>query len=340
MDTAPVGLRSIPGIEFLGHFGVRIFFVLSGFLITSLLMAERSAIGRISLKNFYLRRVIRIFPAAYVFILIIGAISLTGLLQVSRADFLAACSYTMNYLQPHGWNLGHLWSLAVEEQFYLLWPAALCLVGPRRGLLVAGIFFLIGPCSRYAALCWAPDNIWISSASFLGNADSLASGCLLAGLWPRLGASKRYRGFRQSWAFLTVPLLVAGCCLWGGELFRPLAIALLNVCIALCIDWCIWNRSTVIGRVLNWGPVAFVGVLSYSLYLWQQPLLSRDSPPLNVFPLNLLLVLALAALSYFCVEKQFLKLRHRFAAKTSSPSSPVAISPPPPVVDTPPAAPL
>jgi len=306
-----------------GNLGVRIFFIISGFLITSLLLKERVTDGRISLKNFYIRRVLRIFPAAYAFISIIWIAGILGLLQVGRADFLAACSYTMNYLRPHGWNLGHLWSLAVEEQFYLIWPLALCVAGKKRGMLVAGIMFALGPLTRYACTHYAPDCVWLGDNSFLSNADALASGCLLSGLWGRLGISKHYYRFQRSWLFLVVPL-VAGVCVSTSLYMKGLKVSLLNVCIALCIDWCVRRHDVVIGRILNWRPIAFVGVLSYSLYLWQQPFLNRSSFHfINAFPVNLLLAFTLAAVSYFCVEIQFLKLRKRFLAK----KVPVAPSP-------------
>lgn len=299
-----------------GNLGVRIFFVISGFLITSLLMKEHATEGRISLKDFYIRRVLRIFPAAYGYIAIIWVASLLGLMEIGRANFLAACSYTMNYLSPCDWNLGHLWSLAVEEQFYLIWPFALCVAGKKRGMLIAGIMFIVGPCTRYASAQWSPDCVWLGKYSFLSNADALASGCLLSGLWARLGKFRLYTTFQRSWTFLAIPLLVAMCCTYWRLRFSALGVSLLNLCIALCIDWCIRRHGTIIGRVLNWSPIAFVGVMSYSLYLWQQPFLNSGSLSLvNAFPVNVLLAFAVAAMSYFCVEKQFLKLRRHFLRK-------------------------
>ncbi len=314
----PVSTYFLRGIADTGNLGVRIFFVISGFLITSLLLEERAITGRISLKNFYLRRVFRIFPAGYTYIAIIGLLGLLGFCQVTRADYLAACTYTLDFVQRHDWNLGHLWSLAVEEQFYLLWPFALCVAGKKHGLLVAGIFFLIGPLSRLAGHL-APDSLAFSSFSFFCNADALASGCLLAGLWGRLGRSVRYGRFRQSWAFLAIPLLAVICVVWeerwpGGSL----ADLLLNVCIALGIEWCVRRRTTIIGRVLNWRPIAFVGTLSYSLYLWQQLFIDRHLfDAVHSFPLNVMLAFALAALSFFCIERPFLRLRKRFSSVPS-----------------------
>src|SRR5215469_8527111 len=103
------------------HFGVQVFFVISGFLITTLLLREREKTGRINLVHFYLRRTFRIFPAAFFYISVMALVVHPGYL-------LYAYTYTMCYAgQARPWVLGHLWSLSVEEQFYLLWPAALVL---------------------------------------------------------------------------------------------------------------------------------------------------------------------------------------------------------------------
>src|SRR5664280_2047254 len=109
-------------------FGVQIFFVISGYLITSLLLREHERTGTINLRTFYYRRMLRIFPAAYVYILAVAIVFQPPL------HYLAyAFTYTSCYAGPHGpWMLSHLWSLSVEEQFYLLWPFALLLAFPSR----------------------------------------------------------------------------------------------------------------------------------------------------------------------------------------------------------------
>jgi peptidoglycan/LPS O-acetylase OafA/YrhL len=134
-----------------GNLGVRIFFVISGFLITSLLLEESERNGQISLRSFYFRRILRIFPAAYSFIAAIWVASAIGLLNVGVADFVSACTYTMNYLHPRNWNLAHLWSLSIEEQFYILWPFALCLAGKRRAMMIAVFVLILSPCVRIAS---------------------------------------------------------------------------------------------------------------------------------------------------------------------------------------------
>src|SRR4029453_16909622 len=96
--------------------------VISGYLITSLLLKEEKKSGTISLRFFYLRRTLRVFPPFYLFIGAVVRGASRGWFQLERHDVLAAVPYTTNYHELRGWNLGHAWSLSVEEQFYLLWP--------------------------------------------------------------------------------------------------------------------------------------------------------------------------------------------------------------------------
>ena len=134
-----------------GNYGVRIFFVISGFLITTLLLQELASSGRISLKRFYLRRVFRILPAKYFYILATLIATLIGWIHVSGNDFMHALTYTANYDFDRSWYVTHLWSLAVEEQFYLIWPAVLALAGSRKGMLVAASMIAVSPLLRTIA---------------------------------------------------------------------------------------------------------------------------------------------------------------------------------------------
>ena len=132
------GTRNFTGLEValepLGNLGVRIFFVLSGFLISTLLFSELDARGSISLKGFYTRRFFRIFPAYYSFLFVIALLSAGGFVALHDNDLLHAFSYTSDYYRERSWLVGHTWSLSVEEQFYLLWPLVIVLAG-REGAL-------------------------------------------------------------------------------------------------------------------------------------------------------------------------------------------------------------
>jgi peptidoglycan/LPS O-acetylase OafA/YrhL len=109
----------VAGRRDLGNIGVRVFFVISGFLITTLLLQELAAKGRISLPLFYLRRSLRIFPCAYTYISIAALLTWAGFLRLRTTDLVHAATYTVNYEVVRPWHTIHLWSLSVEEQFYL-----------------------------------------------------------------------------------------------------------------------------------------------------------------------------------------------------------------------------
>src|SRR5437763_9987680 len=115
-----------------GPVGVTAFFVLSGFLITRLLVQERHHTGTVRLRQFYLRRAFRILPAYWVYVAAIAILARMHLALAPPSGFARSLSFTTDYLNPHSWVLNHSWSLSVEEQFYLLWPVLLVLAGGAR----------------------------------------------------------------------------------------------------------------------------------------------------------------------------------------------------------------
>jgi len=302
--------------ELLGGMGVKIFFVISGFLITSLLLDELGAAGRISLRNFYARRCLRIFPAFWLYVGVVALAEVAGLLKLNHNDLIYAITYTMNHHPGASWYMLHLWSLAVEEQFYLLWPFVLFLLGRRRAFWGAAAMLIVAPAVRI--IMWHrgqedPDQ-WLPI--FPAVADALATGCLLAGLRTWLHAESWYMKFLKSPAFVVVPAVLAAVFYFGPLhllFLHAVGHTILNITVVLCMDRVVTLPRGPIGWFLNCRPMVFIGVLSYSLYLWQQPFLNRFSDsPVAAFPLNLCLVFLAALSSYFLVEKPLLKLRKRF----------------------------
>jgi peptidoglycan/LPS O-acetylase OafA/YrhL len=297
----------------LGELGVRVFFVISGFLITSILIKEIEVTGHISLSKFYLRRTLRIFPPYYVFLAVLITLVAFGVVSLDLRDELHALTYTANYHPGRSWNIGHTWSLSVEEQFYLIWPAALILVGKRRGLYGAALLILLLPLLRL--LIWQLFQSQIEiGVTFETAADSLATGCVLAGTYGWLKQQRLYNMILSSKLFVLVPLIVlaANALHDRPRLYFFFGFTIMNLGIGACIDWCVTNHTGRIGKVLNSSPLIFVGVISYSVYLWQQIFLNRYSDSLFCrFPLNLIMVGMAALASYYCVEKPALKLRQR-----------------------------
>ena len=303
-------LHPTPAASVFATLGVHIFFVLSGYLITTLLQQEYARNGRISLSAFYRRRCFRIFPAAFVYVAVIGIIS-----PSSRWGLPYALTYTVSYTPMHIPVLfNHLWSLSVEEQFYLVWPLALLLGYKHRtqiawfGMWFPALFRLI------LALNPAHYSAALLHYSFLGTMDSIAAGCLLAIYHDRIRVGSEW--LTTSW---TIPVAVGATFwilseeLWGGvgSLLARLASALwgaVPLLIAFLLFLLIERRDWIFNN-----PVAsWIGVLSYSLYLWQEGFTLCDWPP--VLGLALLAICAFA--SYVLVEKPMLKLGARIQSRS------------------------
>jgi peptidoglycan/LPS O-acetylase OafA/YrhL len=300
--------------NFTGHLaelGVGVFFVISGYLITTLLASELAKTNDISLRSFYLRRTFRIFPAYYTYVLVIAGLAGFGVVELLPGDVTAAMTYTVNYHRPREWDLGHLWSLAVEEQFYLIWPAVM-LLARRRAALVAGLTVLAAPIIRAVMMVlWAAHRRGIGE-TFPTVADALAIGCLLALLQSRLYASKTYLAITSTpfaIAALVVLLVTANTLSQAREAVAGKSIE--YACCAIIVDWAVQGRSALATRALDHAAMRWVGRLSYSLYLWQQPFLRHGSARVLV-PCGL----ALAIVSYYAIELPFLRLRERIAKKT------------------------
>ena len=296
-----------------GNFGVRIFFVISGFLITTLLLREYERTGSISLTNFYFRRVLRIVPAAYAYLLVLAVLNVRFSILL-RHDLLFAATYLTNFHAIRSWYVGHLWSLAVEEQFYLLWPAVLPFWGIRSARRVAVVTILLVPVLRVA--WWFAFTTMSMHARinemFFTVADAIACGCLLAILKRWLWQQRWYIALMQSRWFFLVPVAATD---FRFTFRHPIihfliSIPLMNLGIALTLDWCITHARSTIGKFLDWKPMVFLGTLSYSLYLWQMPFLNQFSKTAwTAFPLNVSLALLAAFASYKIVEQPFLKLK-------------------------------
>lgn len=288
-------------LAFYAEAGVRAFFVLSGFLITTLLLRERQASGTIRLKEFYIRRAYRILPAAYFYMFVMIAIYHT---EFAGRDIAIALSYLTCYSLHRPWVLGHLWSLSVEEQFYLLWPVVMKTGEKLAKRLAVGII-VVAPVAR--VILRATGHTSANGSYFPVVADSIAVGCLLALFQPwvkKHAAFFAWRGFPLIWAVtLAVPLLnehskpfrlVGGCVLYFG--------------LALCMQ----NAMVAKYRILNASLPVWIGTLSYSLYLWQQPFLNRYSTAwYAAFPVNIVLAFVAAGLSYYCIERPGLRLREQ-----------------------------
>ena len=300
-----------------GHLGVSIFFVISGFLITTLLLREMNRTGGINLGLFYVRRAFRILPPCYAYIATIAALAAAGAVSLGKHDLLAAATFVWNYVGGQSFFLGHLWSLSVEEQFYLAWPILLAALKPRRAAMLAIAVIAVSPCVRVATYLLAPEQRAQIGVMGHTRVDTMMFGCLAA-LWyshPRFHRAietlNNYRAPLLAAAFLAAvtPFLAVR---FKGAYMLPFGQTLEGLAICLAMLWTIRHPAGGIGRVLNCRPVVAVGVLSYSLYLWQQLFLTNLNPTISGrFPINFACCFALALTSFYLVERPSLRLRQR-----------------------------
>jgi peptidoglycan/LPS O-acetylase OafA/YrhL len=331
-----------------GWMGVDMFFVISGFLITSLLLAEREQTGHIGLGNFYVRRTLRIWPAYYLLVAITLAIGLLpqvapGLVQgtlserILRTIVWPATYLTNAYVAYNGSEdvtLLHSWSLALEEQFYLLWPAVLILAGRRAVHLVVTTivaitawrlwltFHIPAGIPAMRRIFYAPDT----------RMDVLLYGVLVA-FAVRSDACKTWvtRWLSRSWVLgalaLAFAVVVYACNRWSGWFGNSLGYGCSAAILAGWLAYLVVVRPAGPLRWLEWRPIAYVGKISYGVYLFHSGVIDAlrglMAEPVSVGGKVLYAVavyglsIGVAALSYKYFESPILKLKSRFVAGTA-----------------------
>lgn len=303
-----------------GDVGVRIFFVLSGFLITTLLVREHARTGRISYRAFFTRRLYRIFPAFYVYIAAMSVLTAAGVIDLPAREVLWAATYTMNFHQPETWWVGHLWSLAVEEQFYVVWPLTVSLLAIARARTVAIAAIVFAPMARLVATRWFPDLGEVADHGFPFIFDGLAIGCVLAMSRTALEANPRYLAFLKSpvlWVIVLAGLATpyvfepSSRLLPNGYL-AELAKSASALAVGLAIHRLVLTPDIALGRLLETAPLVWLGTISYSLYLWQQPFVNRLATGWFArVPVNFAFAFVGALASYYLVERPILRWRTR-----------------------------
>jgi peptidoglycan/LPS O-acetylase OafA/YrhL len=317
-------IRFIPHVPFWmylvwGSLGVQTFFVLSGFLITHLLLKELEKTGTIRLGHFYFRRSLRIFPAFYVYLAVAAIVTLAGWESGTLRAFLVAGTYTQNYLGGGSELLEHTWSLSLEEQFYLLWPAALLLLGTRKGAKLAVWVILLSPVSRVVTYYLAPNHRSLLNAMLHTGLDSIMFGCLLALLWRNPKFNRVVQPLTRGWtAALATAFIMVLAPVYLGARFRGAYIdvfgfTLNSICLSVILLYVVRRPETAAGRILNTPVLRHIGVISYSLYLWQQ--IFTTNYGLRFFPWNVPAIFAAAELSYWLVERPALRLRERLESR-------------------------
>jgi peptidoglycan/LPS O-acetylase OafA/YrhL len=314
-----------------GFLGVDVFFVLSGFLITRLLLEERELTGHVALLRFYLRRILRLFPALVVVCLAVAIYAAIWLphaqLVQTWHDVFATATYHMNWVQalhdqPAFGLLDHAWSLSIEEQFYVVWP--LILIGAHRlgGVRGVGLVALVGALVSAGLRVVFVHHGLPDRRIYFGldsHADGLLLGCALAALtllWPGLPDALTSRATR--WigpaALVAVAAAAATVTLTSRALYQWGYFAFVIVTALLIAD--LYARGLT-SRGLRHQPLVAVGRISYGLYLWHWPVylvLNGGRIHWAFVPLTLLRLAVsgvFACGSFILVEQPFLRLKRR-----------------------------
>ena len=299
--------------------GVLLFFVLSGFLITGVLLNEKDVRGRISLPNFYLRRVLRLAPALLIFLAAVGALMYCGaIVDVPWYEVGAGLFYVANIV-GHSLPLGHLWSLSLEEQFYAMWPWFVARMPARRLLFTAAAIASAVAIARMIAIWngWFAYNLGIVYRRPWFRIDSIMIGC-----WLSVAISDDIWRARLTWIVTAISPAIVWMVLmaWTVSMRTIFPTAFLTVQTVLCVivlGRLILSPTPTLSLIFANPILRHLGRISYGLYLWQQ--LFVDNPnahwgPLQRFPINVIVALAIAELSYWLVEVRFLNWKERFSA--------------------------
>lgn len=292
-----------------GHMGVMIFFSLSGYLITTRLLHEYRKTGRISLRDFYLRRAFRILPPATIYISVVALLVSLGVVTCSWPAIAGALLFYINYIDASGWQVGHFWSLSVEEHFYLLWPCLLICFGVLTGwrtaaaLAVAMLFWRLGD-NHFHIVSQTFNAPYLQESGYRTDliADTLLWGCCLAFVRVRLRAVVSTviavaSAILMVWMVIGIPELSPRTNgLVQNMHFLP---SILLLAILSC-------PTAPIGRLLDLAPMRFIGNISYSLYIWQQLFVGGD----NKLPIELgvLASFSCAYLSFRFIEKPIIEI--------------------------------
>ena len=309
--------------------GVCIFFVISGLIIAQLALRERDSMGSFSARNFYIRRVLRIVPPFYVYLLFVLALSALGAIVQNSTLTLQGATFSCNLPDADcGWFVGHSWSLAYEEQFYLMFPLLFLAVGRDLRIAAALIFvtFVCVPLVRFWLRLGPPWYTIMHATFFL---SFICAGALMA-CWRDVVArvcGSWYGGYGALLATLILCGLVALEVFHNlhpsigryAALHRLLPPVLEPLGIAWLLGWSLHARGSLV-RLLETGPIQFFGLISYSLYLWQELFTGRPTDyGAAGWLLFCPLMIVVAMLSYYLVERPCARLAKRLGSTRTAP---------------------
>ncbi|WP_316736077.1 acyltransferase [Pedobacter aquatilis] len=316
-------IHTILKLTAIGNLGVKIFFVLSGFLITTLLIKEKIKYANINLKNFFIRRALRIIPVLYLYLIAVFLVNYLFNLNLTISNFIGPLFYVNNFNFLSGtWITQHTWSLAVEEQFYLVWPAIFKY--SKNRILTCIIIILIIPGFVIVEYLDPEVGNYILAPFFIP-ASSIFMGALISLLSFNSYISSKFlisKNFKFG-IFIFAIVLIYSIYYFSAKstyakFILPFGNILTDFCFIYIILFSIIRKDHFIFKVLNSRIFIQIGIISYSLYIWQQLfIIPKGNYPILehyiYFPYNLISVFIFGFLSFYLFEKPFLKLKERFS---------------------------
>lgn len=303
---------------FSGSAGVNVFFVLSGFLITRILLNEKEKTGKIAVIKFIKKRALRLYPVLILFIGSAAILMQMGLIPGSRFGLFYSVVYLYNFI-PNAYytsELGHMWSLAVEEQFYLFWPFLVLLIDKRRlpyfvifFIALSLLFLNILPKSDLTVLDSYFFNRWFFPSSlpiFVGSLSAL----ILSFEWTNFDRFLKKNIFL--WNSLTVISYFST--LWMPLYLIKLCFLFQSVGVAMFLIWITSNQYSYAVKCLEIKPLAYLGKISYGIYIYQGLFLTtgpKDNILIQSYPINICLTILISILSFHFYESYFLKLKNK-----------------------------
>jgi peptidoglycan/LPS O-acetylase OafA/YrhL len=302
-----------------GYLGVDMFFVLSGFLITSILLRDIEETGRIDLWRFYMRRLRRLMPALLCLVILYALLAPAVWPDISRYDHYRDALIAVFYLSDYSrafWGipdiLRHSWSLSIEEHYYALWPFILLWVvrryPGRKMIAVLGVSFFVATAWRYY-LSIVGGQEW---GAIYCRFDTRLSGLILGGFLAACvfyGSSIRQAKMLSAvlilTCFISMPLLN-----WENPLALTVGITLFELMTFFMIADVISAEPSLVRNILSSRPLVFLGQISYGLYLYHYPIvfyLRQEHKWYVTLPVGFAVALALSTASYYLVERRFLR---------------------------------
>jgi peptidoglycan/LPS O-acetylase OafA/YrhL len=323
-----------------GSGGVDIFFAISGFLICSLLLREQTRNGRIDLKSFYIRRAFRILPPYLLYLAALSMLAGAGLIVVQMREWITCLLFVRNYVpletwsRDVGWYTGHFWSLAVEEHFYMIWPATLLLLRPRRASIAAAVAIA-------AIAVWRiiDQHLHLVPVTMYENfehrtdarLDALLWGCLAAITYATPAGRRWLEKLANPWLWLgsILVLLVLTSNFFDRTDGRiALALTLKPPLYAILVISTVVKPGWIAARFLEDARLRWIGRASYSLYIWQQLFLVVQLVPRPLpfgrwqeVPLAFICIFAAATASYYLIEQPLIRVGHRIARHQAASSA-------------------